>query len=206
MYDSRRQRIVLVGGRSQDGRTLNDMWFLPLAHGAVWTRADSTSFPPGPRWGAAASYDPDRDAVVLRFFEGRRFAEIGATLRLTDDAARMRVERALDKLCALLERRGVTSTSAVLAAALANQAVLAAPAGLVASVTGVALAGAIVVRNAASTGAWAALLSMKKLQVGIAGALALAGTAGFLVETKSNAALRNEVASLRARLKSPCKV
>ncbi len=65
VYDSRRQRIVLVGGRSQDGRTLNDMWFLPLAHGAVWTRADSTSFPPGPRWGAAASYDPDRDAVVL---------------------------------------------------------------------------------------------------------------------------------------------
>ncbi len=140
---------------------------------------------------------PDRDAVVLRFFEGRRFAEIGATLRLTDDAARMRVERALDKLRALLERRGVTSTSAVLAAALANQAVLAAPAGLVASVTGVALAGAMVVRNAASTGAWAALMSMKKLQVGIAGALALAGTAGFLVETKSNAALRNEVASLR---------
>lgn len=50
---------------------------------------------------------PDRDAVVLRFFKGRPFAEIGATLRLTEDAARMRVKRALDKLHAALVRRGV---------------------------------------------------------------------------------------------------
>jgi RNA polymerase sigma factor (sigma-70 family) len=56
--------------------------------------------------------DRDRDAVLLRFFEGRPFADIGAALRLSDDAARMRVERALDKLRAALARRGVTSTSA----------------------------------------------------------------------------------------------
>jgi RNA polymerase sigma factor (sigma-70 family) len=40
----------------------------------------------------------DRDAVVARFFEGKTFGEIGATLRLSEDAARMRVERALEKL------------------------------------------------------------------------------------------------------------
>jgi hypothetical protein len=67
VYDSHRQRIVLMGGRGQDGKALNDTWFLPLANGAVWTRADSASFAPGPRWGAAATYDPDHDAIMLGF-------------------------------------------------------------------------------------------------------------------------------------------
>jgi RNA polymerase sigma factor (sigma-70 family) len=87
----------------------------------------------------------DREAILLRFFEGRDFASVGEKLSVSDNTARMRVERALDKLRALLERRGVTSTTAALATALANQAVLAAPAGVAAAVTGVALA--------ASTGA-----------------------------------------------------
>ncbi|MEO5960946.1 MAG: sigma-70 family RNA polymerase sigma factor, partial [Opitutaceae bacterium] len=87
--------------------------------------------------------DADRDAVWLRFFEERSFAEIGAKLRLTENAARMRVERALEKLHAALARRGVRSTTAALATALAQQVSTAAPAGLAASVTGAALAGAV---------------------------------------------------------------
>jgi hypothetical protein len=67
IYDSRRQRIILLGGRGEDGTPLNDMWILPLADGAVWSLADSSAFPPGPRWGAASFYDPDHDAVVLAF-------------------------------------------------------------------------------------------------------------------------------------------
>jgi len=85
--------------------------------------------------------DDDRDAVWLRFFEGRSFAEVGARLRLTENAARMRVERALDKLHGALARRGVTSTAAALGGALTRQAAVAAPARLAASVTGAALAG-----------------------------------------------------------------
>src|SRR5882672_11252481 len=85
--------------------------------------------------------DDDRQAVLLRFFEGKSFADVGAKLRLNENTARMRVERALDKLHGALAQRGVTSTTAALAVALANQAGVAAPAGLAASVTGVALAG-----------------------------------------------------------------
>jgi RNA polymerase sigma factor (sigma-70 family) len=48
----------------------------------------------------------DREAVLLRFFAGRPFAEIGTTLHLSEDAARMRVRRSLDQLHALLARRG----------------------------------------------------------------------------------------------------
>jgi RNA polymerase sigma factor (sigma-70 family) len=84
----------------------------------------------------------DRQAVLLRFFEGRSFAEVGARLRLNENAARMRVERALDKMHALLARRGVTSTTAALALALANQSAIAAPAGMANLVVSTALAGA----------------------------------------------------------------
>ncbi|MBI5770073.1 MAG: sigma-70 family RNA polymerase sigma factor [Verrucomicrobia bacterium] len=138
--------------------------------------------------------DSDREAILLRFFENRDFASVGARLNVNDNTARMRVERALEKLRALLARRGVTSTSAALAAALANQAVVAAPAGLAATVTGAALAGA---GTAAGTGAWLGLMSMTKLQVGISGALLVAGAAGLVIQTQANAELRSEIEALR---------
>ena len=81
----------------------------------------------------------DREAVLLRYFEKRPLAEIGARLGLTENAARMRVDRAVDKLRAVLAKRGVTSTAAALAASLAQHTVGAAPAGLAAQVTRAAL-------------------------------------------------------------------
>ncbi len=76
----------------------------------------------------------DREAVLVRFFQGRPFAEVAATLRVSEDAARKRVDRALDKLRAQLGRHGITSTAAALGAVLANQTAMAAPAGLIASI------------------------------------------------------------------------
>lgn len=142
--------------------------------------------------------DADREAILLRFFEGRDFAEVGARLRLSDNAARMRVERALDKLHGLLAKRGVTSTTAALAVALGANAVIAAPAGLAASVTGAALAGGgAVAAGAAAGGAWVTFMSMTKLQLGISGALAVAGATGLVLQAQSNAELRDEIAGLR---------
>ena len=76
----------------------------------------------------------DREAVLLRYFESRPLAEIGTRLGLSENAARMRVDRALDKLRAALAKRGVTSTATALAAVLTERAVGAAPAGLAAHV------------------------------------------------------------------------
>lgn len=121
----------------------------------------------------------DRDAVALRFFDGRSFADVGASLRLTENAARMRVERALDKLHALLAKRGVTSTASALGVALANQAAATAPAGMAASVTGAALGGAAAA-GAGSLAAMVAFMSASKITVSLAavGALAI-GTAVY---------------------------
>jgi RNA polymerase sigma factor (sigma-70 family) len=135
----------------------------------------------------------DREAVLLRYFEGRDYASVAARLNLSPNTARMRVERALDKLREQLARRGVRSTSAALAAALAHQSVAAVPAGLAASVTGAALAGGA----AAGVGPLAAIfMSATKLQLGVSGALVVAGAAGFVVQANDLGALRADIAAL----------
>jgi RNA polymerase sigma factor (sigma-70 family) len=140
----------------------------------------------------------DREAILLRFFEGRDYASIGAELNLAANAARMRVDRALEKLRTLLERRGVTSTTAVLATALANQAVTAAPAGLAATIAGAALAtGAAVAGSATGTTAAVTFMSMTKLQLGLSSVLAVTASAGLIVQADTNARLRDDIARLR---------
>jgi RNA polymerase sigma factor (sigma-70 family) len=136
--------------------------------------------------------DRDREAILLRYFENRDYASVGARLRISANTARMRVERALEKLRVVLARRGLASTTAALAASLGTQAVMAAPAGLAGTVTGAALSGASV------AGGWATFMSITKLQLGLASALAVAMTAGWVSQSRSNAALRAELDRLRA--------
>lgn len=83
--------------------------------------------------------ETDREAVLLRFFEGRAFAEIGARLLLTEEAARKRVERALEKMARALSQRGIASTSAALSIALAQLSAAPAPASLGSTVIAAAL-------------------------------------------------------------------
>lgn len=78
--------------------------------------------------------ETDREAVLLRYFQRLAYAEVGAKLGLGENAARMRVERALEKLRAILSRSGIISTGTSLAAVLAERTVEAAPPGLAAAV------------------------------------------------------------------------
>jgi RNA polymerase sigma factor (sigma-70 family) len=113
----------------------------------------------------------DREAVLLRFFNGRSFAEIGAALRLNEDAARKRVDRALDKLHGLLARRGISSTATALGAALAENTVHAAPAATAAKVSGAVFAGVAEVGRVA-TGA--SFFAMSKVLSFVAAGLVIA--------------------------------
>jgi RNA polymerase sigma factor (sigma-70 family) len=132
----------------------------------------------------------DREAVILRYFEGRPFAEIGRLFSVTEDAARMRVERALERMSTSLRRSGVTSTAAALAGALASQAGAAVPAGAAAAIASAAL-------SSSATAAAAALFTMTKLQTGIIAALAVAGAAGLVLQHRANDRLGAQVAALR---------
>jgi RNA polymerase sigma factor (sigma-70 family) len=137
----------------------------------------------------------DREAVLLRFFQGRSFGEIGAIVGLSEDAARKRIDRALAKLRDVLRPHGVASTSTALAALLASQPVAAAPAGLLASVTGAALSSG----GAAAIGI-ATFITMTKLQAGIAAAILVVGAVGLITQQRTISQLREETAVAQERL------
>ena len=93
--------------------------------------------------------DEDRDAVALRFFEQRSFADVARALQVSEDTARKRVARALDKLHGLLAQRGLRSTTAAVGVALANQlGGVAAPAVLANAIAGAAFANPIAATEA----------------------------------------------------------
>src|SRR3954471_10634494 len=82
----------------------------------------------------------ERNAVLLHFFEQQTFRQVGVSLNTTEDAAQKRVSRALGKLRAFLTRRNVVISAATLGALLSAQAVQAAPAGFIGTVSLAALA------------------------------------------------------------------
>jgi RNA polymerase sigma factor (sigma-70 family) len=82
----------------------------------------------------------DRDALVLRFFEGRGLNEVGAALGTSEDAAKKRVNRAVEKLRGFFAKCGVVIPATVLTAAISANSVQAAPVELAKTVTAVALA------------------------------------------------------------------
>jgi RNA polymerase sigma factor (sigma-70 family) len=141
--------------------------------------------------------EPDREAILMRYFENRQLGEIAGKLGLSEDAARKRVERALDRLRGILSRRGIT-TSASFAAALSANAVQMAPAGLASTLATGSLAG-----TAAGTGATVTLLklmTMSKIQMGVIGVLVAGGIATpVLLQYRAQAELRETRAALRHR-------
>lgn len=82
----------------------------------------------------------DRDAIVLRFFENKNLREVGAAIGTSEDGAKMRVSRALEKLRKIFARQGVKSTTAILSGAITVHSVHTAPAALVKTISTVAMA------------------------------------------------------------------
>ena len=124
--------------------------------------------------------ETDREAIVLRYFESYEFSLVGAALGVSENAARMRVERALEKLRAVLQKRGVATTGAALAAALAESPAAAVPAQLAAGITSAALAQAAAT-SAGSAPSIVKIIAMNKLSIAAVGALALSSAAVLLV-------------------------
>jgi len=84
--------------------------------------------------------EADHDAVALRFFDGKTMKEIGAALGASEDATKMRVNRAVEKLRIFFTRRGIVCSAAALTAAISANSVQAAPAVLAKAATAVAVA------------------------------------------------------------------
>lgn len=143
----------------------------------------------------------DRKLMLLRFFQGLTFVEAGEKLGLSENAARMRTERALDKLRGHLGKRGVTSTTAALGLLLTNHAFAQTPAGLATSITSAALA-------ATPLGVTATLitsLAFKKFAVAVSAAACSTGITLLACTSFNGDRSENEFVSLwaeNARLKA----
>jgi len=85
--------------------------------------------------------EKEQSALVLRFFEDRSFRDISSALGTTEAAAKMRVNRALEKLRTFFTKRGLTFSATAIAGAISAHSVHAAPAGLATSVTVAAVKG-----------------------------------------------------------------
>ena len=129
----------------------------------------------------------DRNAILLRFFEGKSFQEIGTALQSSENAAKKRVAHALEKLHRYFSRRGISSPTVMLAGAISANSVSAVPAALAQSVSAVALAqGALsgsstltLIKGVLKMMAWAKAKTAIGVGVGI---LLAAGTATITVE------------------------
>lgn len=84
----------------------------------------------------------DREALLLRFYEQKSFPEIGVELAISEEAARKRVNRAVEKLRDLFARKGIAVGAGALVATLAVNTAQPASAALTAGVTGAGVAAA----------------------------------------------------------------
>jgi RNA polymerase sigma factor (sigma-70 family) len=141
--------------------------------------------------------EAERSALVLRFLEDRSLQEVGQELGITEDAARMRVNRALERLRGVFVHRGITVTSVLLATALAASTTTAVPSGLAATIAAAAVASAV--GTTVTTQALVTTMFNAKAFAAIVGAALLAGAGTYVVQQRQLGRLRTENQQLVAQ-------
>src|SRR5208282_3646478 len=139
--------------------------------------------------------DEDRHAVLLRYFQNKSHHEVGAALNLTENAARMRVDRALDKLRGKLARHGITTTATALSAVVAANAVQAAPAGFAATISAAAIAGSAVQTSTLIVATKTIVMTTLQKTIVTAALAAAVGTGIYAVHQSSR--LHDQIQSLQ---------
>ncbi len=132
--------------------------------------------------------DRDRDALVLRYFENKSLREVGDALGLQERAAQKRVARGLEKLHAFFVRRGIASTTAIIANAVSAHSIQTAPVALAKSITAVAVTKGAAVSGSTLTLIKGALKIMawtkaKTMAVAVAAVIAASGTTAIVIKT-----------------------
>lgn len=122
--------------------------------------------------------EPDRDALLLRYFERKSARDMASLLGISDEAAQKRVTRATERLREGLVKRGITVGSGGLVVLISANAVQSAPVGLLATVSTFALAGTITTSAIITTTHTLAMTTLQKAIITAALATAV-GTGVF---------------------------
>lgn len=153
---------------------------------------------------------PMREAVILRYLEGREQHEAAQLAGCPRGTLSYRVSEGLNRLRSALARRGTMVTPAVLVGFMTQEATAAAPAGLLPTLLATPVSGAA--SGAAGTAAWA---STAAALVGTKGKAALLAAAGLMAAVMltalawprpvayEHAVLRGHTAAVRAVAFSP---
>jgi RNA polymerase sigma factor (sigma-70 family) len=115
----------------------------------------------------------ERRAVIQRFFEGLTFGQIGKSEGISEDGARLRVNRALGKMAAFMKKGGIESTAAALALGLTGEAAASVPPAVADAVTQGTLG---ILRSAPAAGAAVGMISAtasSKAALGVSAALVI---------------------------------
>jgi len=141
--------------------------------------------------------EKDRHAIVLRFFQNKTLQEVGATLGTSEEAAKMRVGRAVEKMRTFFARRGAMVSAAALVATISARSVEAAPEYLAVSVVAAAKA----VSTTTQTLTLWKIMTLSKIKlaaIGTAGVILVAAPA--IIQSRAQAKLRNENDFLRQEI------
>jgi RNA polymerase sigma factor (sigma-70 family) len=123
--------------------------------------------------------DKDRNAIILRFFQGKNLREIGAALGTNESAAQKRVARAIEKLRGFFNQRGIVMPAVVLGATLSGHAVQSAPTEVATLATAGLKAAAASPTTINLTNGTLDLMAWTKIKIAaLAGVVALLGVAG----------------------------
>lgn len=128
--------------------------------------------------------EADREAVLLRHLEGKSFTQAGQQLGISEEAARKRADRGVERLRMFFGRRGYTTTAATVAGAMAAQAATSAPAAVVSTTLALAHGAAVPAAMAALTKAvttWLWWTPAKVTTTAAAGLTLMLGTAAMPV-------------------------
>jgi RNA polymerase sigma factor (sigma-70 family) len=123
----------------------------------------------------------DRDALILRFLRQQSLREVATALGTSEEAAKKRVSRALDKLRVRLARRGVVVPVTMLAAGLSQLPMTAAPAALPSTVSALTA-------NATNTTGFLSIFAPAKVGI-VAGIILLGGLTALLWPKRSTNAI-----------------
>ena len=136
--------------------------------------------------------EPDRDAVLLRYFENKPAQEMATILGISAEAAQKRVSRAVERLRENLAKRGLTAGTVGLAGIISANAVQAAPIGLATAISSASITGTVAI---------AKILAMTTIQKSLLAVVAVL-VGGLIYQSRQSSEARNEVASLREHVKT----
>jgi RNA polymerase sigma factor (sigma-70 family) len=135
--------------------------------------------------------EPDRDALLLRYFRRKSAHEMAQALGISEDAAQKRVSRAVERLREYFAKHGVTVGASGLVVAISANAVQAAPVGLAVTIsTAAALAGTAIHTSTAVAATKA--IAMTTLQKALITATITAAVGTGIYEARQASTLRSQ--------------